>query len=240
MMSSGAKPTFCVSRSYARVGRSRPCARRCRPGPARRTPSRRRPRRSGGTSAACSRNSSSPSLRLIEFTTALPWTQLQARPRSPTTSTSRSSPARARCRAPLATSRRKRDIAASRVEHRLVHVHVDQLRAVLDLLAGDLDGLLEPVLEDQLRELARAGDVGPLADVDEELPGRDRPAARGRDSRVLGSISGGLPRRQARAPPRRSPGCAPASCRSSRRRCSPARRRRTRRARGAIVSGVSS
>ena len=77
------------------------------------------------------------------------------------------------------------------VEHRLVHVHVDQLGAGLDLLAGDLDGLLEPILEDQLRELPRAGDVRPLADVDEDVAGlgdRDRLEAR---SRVFGSISGG-------------------------------------------------
>ncbi len=56
-------------------GRSRPCARPCRPGPARRRPSRRRRRRSGGTVAACSRKASSPSLSEIELTTALPWTQ---------------------------------------------------------------------------------------------------------------------------------------------------------------------
>ena len=37
-----------------------------------------------------------------------------------------------------------------RVEHRLVHVDVDDLGAGVDLLAGDLDRLLVPVLEDEL------------------------------------------------------------------------------------------
>ncbi len=37
-----------------------------------------------------------------------------------------------------------------RVEHRLVEVHVDQLGAVLDLLAGDRHGLVETIVEDQL------------------------------------------------------------------------------------------
>ena len=41
----------------------------------------------------------------------------------------------------------------------------------IDLLAGDLDGLLELIVEDQLGELARTGDVRPLADVDEDVAG---------------------------------------------------------------------
>ena len=55
-----------------------------------------------------------------------------------------------------------------RVEHRLVHVDVDDLRAVRDLLARDLDRAGVVAGEDQLRERARAGDVGALADVDEQ------------------------------------------------------------------------
>ena len=64
---------------------------------------------------------------------------------------------------------------------------------VVDLLAGDLDGLvLEPVLEDQLRELARAGDVRPLADVDEDVAGlRDRDRLEARTAGSSRSISGG-------------------------------------------------
>ncbi len=41
------------------------------------------------------------------------------------------------------------------------------LRAILDLLAGDLDSGLVIVVEDQLFEARRAGDVGALADIDE-------------------------------------------------------------------------
>ena len=60
-----------------------------------------------------------------------------------------------------------------RIEHRLVHVDVDDLRAVLDLLARDGERLLELVVQDHSRERLRAGHVGALADVDEERPGRD-------------------------------------------------------------------
>jgi len=55
-----------------------------------------------------------------------------------------------------------------RVEHRLVHVDVDHLRAVLHLLARDFDGSGVIAAEDQLRECARAGDVRPFANVDEQ------------------------------------------------------------------------
>src|SRR5690606_7930821 len=51
--------------------------------------------------------------------------------------------------------------------HPFVHVDVDDLRAVLDLLARDVEGRLIVAADDQLLELGRAGDVGPLADVDE-------------------------------------------------------------------------
>ena len=53
------------------------------------------------------------------------------------------------------------------VEQALVHVDVDDLRAVLDLLARDLDGARIVAGHDQLLERGRAGDVGALADVDE-------------------------------------------------------------------------
>ena len=53
------------------------------------------------------------------------------------------------------------------VEHALVHVDVDDLRAVFDLLAGDVKRLFIFFLADQAGEAARAGDVGALADVDE-------------------------------------------------------------------------
>ena len=49
----------------------------------------------------------------------------------------------------------------------LVHVHVDHLRAVLDLVARDLDGSLVILVHDQLLEARRSGDVRALADIDE-------------------------------------------------------------------------
>ena len=61
-----------------------------------------------------------------------------------------------------------------RVEHRLVHVDVDDLGAVLDLLAGDAERFLELAVQDQARERLRAGDVGALADVDEKRALADR------------------------------------------------------------------
>ena len=60
------------------------------------------------------------------------------------------------------------------VEHRLVHVDVDHLRAVLDLLAGNAERLLELAVQDQARERLRAGDIGALADVDEQRIGADQ------------------------------------------------------------------
>ena len=54
------------------------------------------------------------------------------------------------------------------VEHGLVHVHVDHLRAVLDLLARHGQGLFVLAVEDHAREGFRARDVGALADVDEQ------------------------------------------------------------------------
>ena len=53
------------------------------------------------------------------------------------------------------------------VDQAVVHVDVDDLRAVLDLVAGDVERLGVVVVLDQPAELGRAGDVGALADVDE-------------------------------------------------------------------------
>ena len=47
---------------------------------------------------------------------------------------------------------RKRVMAALGVEHALVHVHVEDLRAALDLLAGDGQRLLVVAGQDQLGE----------------------------------------------------------------------------------------
>ncbi len=53
------------------------------------------------------------------------------------------------------------------VQQGVVHVDVDDAGARLDLLPRDLDRLFELLFADQPSELARAGDVGPLADHDE-------------------------------------------------------------------------
>ena len=59
------------------------------------------------------------------------------------------------------------------VEHALVHVDVDQVGAVADLLGGDLNGSGVVVVLDEARELRRSRDVGPLADHLEVALGAD-------------------------------------------------------------------
>ena len=54
------------------------------------------------------------------------------------------------------------------VQHGLVHVDVDDLRAVFHLLLGDFQRLVVLAFQDQALELGRAGDVGAFADVDEQ------------------------------------------------------------------------
>ena len=124
-----------------------------------------------------------------------------------------------------------------RVEHRLVHVDVDDLRAVLHLLPRDVDRARVVAGEDQLGEGARAGDIGAFADVDEQRvvgdverleAGKAHQAGHGvgaGSGRVRLRQTTGRHRRAAAcaaagsSPRRRSRGCARASCRSSRRRC---------------------
>jgi len=53
------------------------------------------------------------------------------------------------------------------VEHALVHVDIEDLRAVFDLLTGDCHRLVVAAFDDQPAKLRRASDIGPLADVDE-------------------------------------------------------------------------
>ena len=53
------------------------------------------------------------------------------------------------------------------IEQPLIHVDVDDLRAVGDLLARNVEGSFERALFDQFAELGGARDVGALADVDE-------------------------------------------------------------------------
>ena len=54
------------------------------------------------------------------------------------------------------------------VEHGIVHVDVDDLGAVFDLLAGDGQGFVEARFADQAGKGLRAGDVGAFADIDEQ------------------------------------------------------------------------
>ena len=112
--------------------------------------------------------------------------------------------------------RRHRDLG---VEQALVHVDVDDLGAVVDLVARDLEGGVVVAAGDQLAERRRSGDVGALADVDE----RDVAAERERLRGPTGAAAGGRARARVvaacRRPRRRSPGCARAWCRSTRRRC---------------------
>ena len=84
------------------------------------------------------------------------------------------------------------------IEHPFVHVDVDDLRAVLDLLLRDRERFLVLPAEDQLRELRRAGDVRALADVHEIRLRRLRecfhaaePQAR---VRSFGNFAGAMPR----------------------------------------------
>jgi hypothetical protein len=53
------------------------------------------------------------------------------------------------------------------IDEALVEVHVDDLRAVLHLLAGHAHGFLVVAVLDQSAEQGAAGDVGALTDVDE-------------------------------------------------------------------------
>ena len=114
------------------------------------------------------------------------------------------------------------------VEHPFVEVDVDDGGAALDLLARDGQALVEFSLEDELGELGRAGDVGPLADEGERNFGAEGERFQ---AGVLGKVAVARPRRSGagpapaasaarhRARPRRCSGCARACCRSSRRRC---------------------
>ena len=69
-----------------------------------------------------------------------------------------------------------------RIEHRLVHVDVDHLGAVLHLRTRDLDGAGEIAREDQAGKCARTGNVGPLADIDEQRIVADRERLKARET----------------------------------------------------------
>ena len=122
---------------------------------------------------------SSPSFRLIELTTALPCTHL-----SPASITDHFDESIITGTRAMSGSRGDEIQEAHhrrlRIEHPLVHVDVDHLRAADDLLARDVErgGVVAGL--DQLAELRRAGDVRALADVDEQRLLVDVRAARAR------------------------------------------------------------
>ncbi len=59
------------------------------------------------------------------------------------------------------------------IEQALVHVDVDHLRAILDLLPRHRHRLVQPAVQDQFLELRAAGDIGAFADIDEVGVRRD-------------------------------------------------------------------
>src|SRR5579883_530072 len=54
------------------------------------------------------------------------------------------------------------------IDHAFVHADVENVGAVLDLLAGNAYGLFVLAFLDQLRKLWRTGNIGPLANHDED------------------------------------------------------------------------
>ena len=118
-------------------------------------------------------NSSSPSFIEIELTTALPCTHF--RPASMIRELRGIDHHRHARDVGLAGDQiEERDHRLLGLEQALVHVDVDHLRAVLDLVARDRERRVVVAGRDQLAEFGRAGDVGALADIDERDFGRER------------------------------------------------------------------
>ena len=168
MMSSGGKPTFSREELVGARGRSRSGARACRPGPSRRTPSPPPPRRSGGASRACRRNSSSPSFMRDRVDDRLALHALQpGLDHAPLRAVDHHRHARdvglggdeaaGTSPSPSAES----SIASSMLTSITCAPFSTCWRATASA-SGVVAG------EDQPRERLRAGDVGALADVDEE------------------------------------------------------------------------
>ncbi len=80
------------------------------------------------------------------------------------------------------------------VQHGLVHVDVDDLGAVLHLVPGHIQGGVVFLVEDELLEARRAGDVGALADVDEQRVLADGEGLQAAEA-ALGLDGGDLPGR---------------------------------------------
>ena len=105
-----------------------------------------------------------------------------------------------------------------RVEHGLVHVDVDHLRAVLDLLARDGQRVVVAAFEDHAGEGLRAGDVGALADVHEQAVVADVEGFEAGQAQLPLPLAGWCAGRRPAALARWRGWCR-ARCRSSRRRC---------------------
>ena len=75
-----------------------------------------------------------------------------------------------------------------RVEQAFVHIDVDDLGALLDLLARDRQSGRVVAGRDQLAKLRGAGDVGPLTDVDERDFGRERERLQAREAQLTRHI----------------------------------------------------
>ena len=150
-----------------RACRSRCVAAACRPGPARRTPSRPRRRRSAAPACAWRRNSASPSFRLIELTTDLPCTHF--RPASITlhllesimTGTREMSGSEAIRLRNVTIAACESSMASSMFTSMICAPFSTCWRATVQRF-----GVV--AAQDQPRERLRAGDVGALADVHEQ------------------------------------------------------------------------
>ena len=104
------------------------------------------------------------------------------------------------------------------VDHAFVHADVDDVGAVFDLLAGDADGFFELAFLDELGEFGRTGDVGALADHDEDagLLGEGLRAGEAQAALVFGlvrSARSSCPRRSARVFPQAAGRTGAGACR---------------------------
>ena len=72
-----------------------------------------------------------------------------------------------------------------RIEHRFVHVDVDDLRAVFHLLASHGQRVVETAFEDHFGEGAGAGDVGALTDVNKQRLGADIEGLQARQAQLF-------------------------------------------------------
>ena len=162
-------------------------------------------------------NFSTPSFIEIELTMALPCTHFS--PASMTANFEESIITGTRAMSGSAATRlRNSTIAFCGIEQAFVHVDVDDLRAHRDLIARDIERGGKIAFLDQLAELGRAGDIGALADIDEGNVGRERERLEAGQAAAAARSRGSCAARPP-SPVRRWREYAPASCRSSRRRC---------------------